>query len=152
MAHSVLLFLTWKTRDSQPLIDEHVADQLLRLLPGLALTENTRLIEVAIVPTHVHAVVVPALRLDIPAIVQRLKGASARLVNRGRESGRPLRWDRGYDVRSIGRRSLPMVRSYFDIQAQKHGFPWVVRYSLDPYRDELREPGAGLGASFTTRG
>ena len=151
MAHSILLFVTWKTRNSATLIDENVADQLLRLLPGLAVTERTRIIETAIIPTHVHCVVSPGLRIDIPALVQRLKGASARLVNRGRESGRPLRWDRGYDVRSIGRRSLPMVRSYFDIQAQKHGFPWVIRYSLDPYRELTNPPELTPDASFTTR-
>lgn len=130
-ALDVLIFLTWKTRGSWHLISEALAQELLRLLPGLALTCEVRMIELAVVATHVHAVVRTPSSIDLPRVLQRLKGSSARLVNRARAADAHLHWDPGYDARTVGRRSLPAISRYFDSQARGHDLPWVARYSID---------------------
>jgi putative transposase len=129
MPIDILLFITWRVNEGHPLIDEALANELKRLLPRLALTESARVIELAIVSTHVHTVMRTNRSPDLPRLVQRLKGASSRLINRDQPHLAGLHWDRGYDARSIGRRSLDAVRRYFDSQARKHGVKWVVRYS-----------------------
>jgi REP element-mobilizing transposase RayT len=127
----ILLFMTWKTLGSLASISETAADGLIELLPGLALTENARVLEAAVVATHVHTVLRTQATPDIPRIAQRLKGASARLLNRQLEPTEQLHWARGYDVRTVGRQSLPTIRAYFDRQASKHRLLWVRRYSAE---------------------
>ena len=131
MALDILLFITWKTWHNQQLICEKTADDLVKMLPGLALMENVRVLELVVIPDHVHAVVRTTVQPDLPALVQRLKGTSSRLINRDAVPPLKLRWAPGYDARSMGRRDLPAVQRYFDRQAAKHGFTWQRRYSID---------------------
>lgn len=129
MGIDILFFLTWKTWRNRHLIDAAMADHLLAILPPLAILEKASLIEIAVVPDHVHAIVRTTVQPDLSAILQRLKGASARMVNRDTTPACPLRWATGYDARTIGRLALPTVRAYLDRQALKHGYAWQRRYS-----------------------
>jgi hypothetical protein len=60
-------------------------------------------------------------RFDLPRLVQGLKGASARIANRDCivEHGQ-LRWETGYDLRSVGLRQLPAAIAYVRSQAMRH--------------------------------
>lgn len=131
MAHDLLVFVTWKTWASAVSLDEEIAAHLREALPRLAGLEGASLIELAIVGTHVHAVVEVTALTDIPRLVQRMKGASARFANRDgwSSTGRLLRWERGYDARTVARSGLPQLRHYLDGQAEKHGRPLLVRWS-----------------------
>ena len=137
MPVDILLFVTWKTRGSWHLINENKAEQLLRLLPGLAQTLDLNILELAVVPTHVHLVLRTQGSFNLPQALQRLKGSSARILNRGGENDARVYWDPGYDARSIGRRDLAVITRYFDQQARKHSEPWVGRYSIEG-RDNIR--------------
>lgn len=129
MAHDLLLFVTWKTFGGLPILDEPWARRLVGLLPELARREEAQLIEVAVVPNHVHVVARSALRVDVPRLAQRMKGASARLLNLDRGTRLPIRWAPGYDARSVSRGDLPRVRTYFDGERTRHRVEWVVRWS-----------------------
>ncbi|PYP53853.1 MAG: hypothetical protein DMD45_00665 [Gemmatimonadetes bacterium] len=60
--------------------------------------QGTRLIELGIVRNHVYLVLELPPRVDIPRLVQGLKGASARIANRDGVMPRaPLRWASGCD-------------------------------------------------------
>ena len=113
--------LTWTTLQRQSLISPGVAEFLRRFLPREAQRHGARLIAAGIVADHVHLVVqLPAIN-NIPRLVQGLKGASARLVNReGLMPRAPLRWAEGYDLRSVGVRQLGTVITYVSNQASRH--------------------------------
>jgi REP element-mobilizing transposase RayT len=130
MAGEILFLITWKTIENRPLVDATMADHLVGMLPKLAQLENATVLELAVIPDHVHAVVRTEFRPDLPALVQRLKGASSRLINRDTAPKTPLKWQPGYHVTSMGRQSLPYVRNYLDRQARKHGYSWQRRYSV----------------------
>src|SRR4051794_37916640 len=102
MAGEILFLITWKTIENRPLVDGPMADHLLGMLPQLALLEHATILEIAVVPNHVHTIVRTELRPDLPALIQRLKGASSRLVNRDTAPSTPLKWARGYHITSIG--------------------------------------------------
>src|SRR3989475_11499232 len=93
------------------LISPAVAEFLRRFLPREAQRHGARLLAAGIVADHVHVVVqLPAIN-NIPRLVQGLKGASARLINReGLMPRAPLRWAEGYD-RSEERRVGKECRS-----------------------------------------
>jgi len=116
--------LSWTTWGRLPLIDERVAEFLLRFLLAEAKRHGARVIEVGIVPDHVHLLLELPPSYDVPQLVQGLKGASARLANRdGHARNKSLRWEAGYDCRSVGIRQLPQVADYVRLQELKHGSP-----------------------------
>ncbi|OLB49397.1 MAG: hypothetical protein AUI08_08130 [Gemmatimonadetes bacterium 13_2_20CM_2_65_7] len=90
--------LSWTTWARLPLIEESVADFLLRFLLAEAKRHGTRVIEIGVVPNHVHLLLQLPPAYDVPRLVQGLKGASARLANRdGFSQNNSLRWETGYD-------------------------------------------------------
>ena len=113
--------LTWTTLRRLPLIHPPVAALLGRLLPAIARRHRARVIATGMVQDHVHVVLPLAPVIDIPRLVQGLKGATARIVNReGLMPRAPLRWAAGYDLRSIGMRDLRRAISYVRNQAARH--------------------------------
>lgn len=131
MPHDYLVFITWKTWGSAPSLDDDMTAHLETALHRLAAAENATILELAVLPSHVHVVVEVSALNDLPRLVQRLKGASARFANRDGWSsrGRTLRWDPGYDARTIARMALPDIRRYLDRQAEKHHMPMLARWS-----------------------
>ena len=120
--------LSWTTWARLPLIEESVADFLLRFLLAEAKRHGTRVIEIGVVPNHVHLLLQLLPAYDVPRLVQGLKGASARLANRdGFSQNNSLRWETGYDLRSVGIKQLPQVANYVRLQELKHGSPRPTR-------------------------
>jgi len=120
--------LSWTTWVRLPLIDESVADFLLRFLLAEAKRHGTRVIEIGVVPNHVHLLLQLPPAYDVPRLVQGLKGASARLANRdGFSQNKSLRWETGYDLQSVGIKQLPQVANYVRLQELKHGSPRPTR-------------------------
>jgi len=113
--------LTWTTLRRLPLIHSDAAAFLRRMLPEIARRHGTRVIELGIVQNHVHAVIELPPRVDIPRLVQGLKGASARIANRdGLMPRARLRWVDGYDLRSLGVRDLRRAIRYVRTQSDRH--------------------------------
>lgn len=135
MPHDFLLFVTWKTWANISTIDESLARHLAKALPSLAMAEGAAILELAIMPDHVHAVVELTARTDVPRLLQRLKGASARFANRDGWTEKHLRWERGYDSRTVARENLGSLRAYLDSQSSHHGRPLLARWS-GPRRSE----------------
>jgi len=120
--------LSWTTWARLPLVDESVAGFLLRFLLAEAKRHGARVIEIGVVPNHVHLLLQLSPAYDVPRLVQGLKGASARLANRdGFSQNNSLRWETGYDLRSVGIKQLPQVANYVRLQELKHGSPRPTR-------------------------
>ncbi len=124
MPVSIYAHLSWTCWARLPLIDQPVAEFLLPFLLGEAKRHGARVIEIGVVPNHVHLLLELPPAYDVPRLVQGLKGASARLANRdGHSRNKSLRWDSGYDLRSVGMKQLPQVANYVRLQELKHGKP-----------------------------
>src|SRR6266545_6982410 len=117
----IYALLTWTTLRRLPLIHGAAAAFLRRALPEIARRHDTRVIELGVVRNHVHVVVELPSRIDIPRLVQGLKGASARIANRDGVMPRArLRWADGYDLRSLGIRDLKRAIRYVRTQSERH--------------------------------
>jgi putative transposase len=114
--------LSWTTFARAPLIDEPIAAFLCRFLIEEATRHGARAIEIGVVRDHVHMLMESPAVYDVPRMVQGLKGASARLANRDGHAGHhPLRWESGYDLRSVGVSQLRQVAEYVRNQEARHG-------------------------------
>jgi hypothetical protein len=117
---------------------------LRRLLPEIARRHAGRIVELGIVRNHVHLVIELPSQIDIPRLVQGLKGASARIANRDGVMPRAkLQWATGYDLRSLGVRDLRRAIRYVRAQADRHPELALV----DP---RAESPGSALRASLRT--
>src|SRR5436309_12107534 len=77
--------------------------------------------DLGIVRNHVHLVLELPPHVDIPRLMQGLKGASARIANRdGLMPRARLRWADGYDLRSVGVRQLAGALRYVRTQGEHH--------------------------------
>src|SRR2546426_11846784 len=109
--------LSWTTWARLPLIEESVADFLLRFLLAEAKRHGTRVIEIGVVPNHVHLLLQLPPAYDVPRLVQGLKGATARLAIRdGFSQNNSLRWETGYDLRSVRIKQQPQHANYVRLQ------------------------------------
>ncbi len=117
----IYALLTWTTLRRLPLIHGAAAAFLRRALPEIARRHGTRVIELGVVRNHVHVVIELPSRIDIPRLVQGLKGASARIANRdGLMPRARLRWADGYGLRSLGIRDLKRAIRYVRTQSERH--------------------------------
>src|SRR5207302_6871784 len=113
--------LTWTTLRRLPLIHPGAAAFLRRLLPKIAHRHATRILGIGIVRNHVHLVLELSPLVDVPRLVQGLKGASARIANRDGVMPRAkLQWANGYDLRSLGVRDLRRAIEYVRAQSTRH--------------------------------
>jgi putative transposase len=122
MRHRIYYHITWTTRDRFPLIDHEVSGFLRHFLPKIAREERATILELGIVDNHVHALVRAHPNTDVPRLVQRFKGASARLATKHgiARRGLGLRWAKGYSIESVGPRALEAARSYVRSQTTRH--------------------------------
>ena len=103
MPATIYAHVTWTTRERRPLIDHEAAGLLTRLLPRIARRHGATLLELGMVRDHVHVILLLPPVLDVPRLMQGLKGASSRIVNRdhGRAGPAKLLWANDYDMRSV---------------------------------------------------
>jgi REP element-mobilizing transposase RayT len=85
-----------------------------------AAKQDVEVIDVEILQTHVHMIVRTPPRLDLPRLVQFLKGGSSYAASRLPGNVLGLRWAPEYSATSIGPRQLATVRQYIRKQAQHH--------------------------------
>jgi REP element-mobilizing transposase RayT len=131
VATTLYAHLTWTTLRRAPLIDAAIADLLGRFLPAQAGRFGVEVIAVGLVQDHVHLLLQLPVSCPIAQLVQQLKGASARVANRDGVAppDLPLRWERGYDLRSVSPRALSSAADYVRRQGQRHPLRRIPRAS-----------------------
>jgi REP element-mobilizing transposase RayT len=100
------------------MIGSREARVLGRFLPAEALRHGCDTIALGIVADHVHIVLRLPSRLDLPRLVQGLKGASSRLVNLDSVAG--LRWAKGYEANTVSPSGLNNLVLYVKSQSRRH--------------------------------
>ena len=121
MPSVIYAHLTWTTRERATLIDADRADFLGRALPNIAARYGAQCLTFGAVTDHLHILLDLPSVYDVPRLVQGLKGATARIVNRDRiGKGPPLRWAAGYDLRSVSPDGRLDVERYIENQARHH--------------------------------
>ena len=121
MHHQLLVHIVWTTRDRQPTIDRPRAEYLWKHLPIIARQERARVLELGIVTTHLHLLVRLHPSTVIPRLLQRMKGGTATLINRGAPLQDPaLRWAKGYSVISVSPRQRGVAAAYVRHQHTHH--------------------------------
>ena len=118
--HQLYIHLAWTTRDRAPMIDAATRDFLSEFYRRTAAREKADIVALAILRTHVHMLVRTTPRIDIPRLVQFLKGGSSYAASRLPGNMLGLRWAREYSATTVGPRQLAAVIRYVEQQARRH--------------------------------
>jgi REP element-mobilizing transposase RayT len=121
MHHQILLHVVWTTRHRGAHIDAARAAMLAADLPRIAREERCELLALGIVTTHLHLIVRCHPTINLPRLLQRMKGGTAHHINGGHAArSHHLRWAKGYSVTSISPRNLAIAMRYVDAQTIHH--------------------------------
>lgn len=116
----IYLHITWRTKDSIPMIDGAVESELFKFIKKRCIeTEGVYFHSIGGIADHVHLCVSIPPTLLISDWIGELKGASAHHVNHHvKEKG--LQWQAGYGVVSFGKNNLEFVKEYIEHQKEHH--------------------------------
>jgi REP element-mobilizing transposase RayT len=117
---SVYLHIVFSTKNREPFITPELAPRLYPYLGGIALGNDTRLLDVGGMPDHVHLLLSFGREVTIADTVKALKGSSSRWVNDTFQTGPAFGWQAGYGAFSVGYPELGTVTTYIANQAVHH--------------------------------
>lgn len=134
MYHRIYFHVVWTTRSRELSIDLRVARFLDRFLRAVAEQERALVLEIGLVQTHVHLLVRVHPAVQVPRLLQRMKGGSANVASREGHAatGSGLRWAKGYSIVSVGLASLPVARQYVRGQASRHPTLLIPGWEVPP--------------------
>ncbi|MBX5445599.1 IS200/IS605 family transposase [Sphaerobacter sp.] len=110
--------LVWTTRDRQPFITPEWEARVHARLREAAERHGIMVHAVGGTDDHVHLAVSIPPTLPVATAIQRIKGASSRMINE--EFGDGFGWQAEYSVDSFAERHLPRVVSYIVDQRRHH--------------------------------
>ncbi len=118
VAHHLYAHITWCTEKRIPLIADQTELSLKGLIEHTYKEAEYELIALETVPDHVHLLVRFHPVHRIADFVKLVKRRTSRLV--GKNTGCPLKWQKGYGVDTVGTKSLDIAKRYILGQKQHH--------------------------------
>ncbi len=118
--HQLYIHLAWTTRDRRPMIDPPTRDFLDEYFRRTAAREHADVVALAILRTHVHMLIRTVPRIDLPRLVQFVKGGSSYAASRLPGNILGLRWAPEYSATTVGPRQLADVIRYIERQEEHH--------------------------------
>src|SRR5438552_18368880 len=118
--HQLYIHLAWTTRETRPMIDPPTRDFLDAYFRRTAAREHADVVALAILRTHVHMLLRTVPRIDLPRLVQFLKGGSSYAASRLPGHILGLRWSREYSATTVSPKQLAGAIRYIEEQASHH--------------------------------
>ncbi len=118
--HQLYFHLVWTTLDRRPMIDDATREFLDEFFKKTAARQESQIIGLSILQTHVHMVVRTPARIDLPRLVQFFKGGSSYAASRLPGNVLGLRWAKEYSATSVSPRQLKQAMLYLENQARHH--------------------------------
>lgn len=119
---SLKYHLVWCPKYRRPVLDLPVAQRLKDVLESVCAEHQWVIHALEVMPDHVHLFVEADPIYSVAEIVNRLKGASSRILRSEFPSLRsrlPTLWSRSYYAGSVGAVSDAVVRRYIESQKGK---------------------------------
>ena len=120
---------TWATKHRTPMMVGPVQGDIQRLLIHQCRRLEYVLLEMAVMPEHVHLLLSLKPTDFLPDVVKHLRGGVARAFNAAHEEG-PIDWNSGYGVDTVGKIGLQRVRLYIVRQREAlrvQGLEWYLQ-------------------------
>lgn len=113
--------MIWCPKYRRSVLEGNVAQRLKEILYQVVDETTGEILELEIMPDHVHLVIEVDPQYGIHRLVRTLKGRSSRLLRRefaSIKSRLPTLWTNSYFVSTVGGAPLAVIKQY--IENQKH--------------------------------
>ncbi len=115
MNGSVQFHLVWCTKYRRRVLINNFAEDLKQILINICLENKWEIIELEVMPEHVHIFVKVDTKSSVHRIISQLKGKSSFLLRKKYiwlKSKLPCLWTRNYYCDSIGNANLDTIKKY----------------------------------------
>lgn len=113
--------VVWCPKYRRPVLVDGVDEALKRIVERVCLARNAELIELEVMPEHVHLLVDVDPQYGIHRLIKEVKGTSSRELRASFPSLKrrlPTLWTNSYFVSTVGGAPLAVVKQY--IENQRH--------------------------------
>ena len=121
VVYSCKYHVVWCPKYRRDVLRDGADVRLKEIIRDVCIETGSELIELEVMPDHVHMLVETDPQFGIHRLVKRIKGRSSRLLRqefRWCRTRLPTLWTNSYFVSTIGGAPLEVVRQY--IEQQKH--------------------------------
>ena len=119
VVYSCKYHVVWCPKYRRPALVEDIESRLEEILRQVATELEAEIIELEIMPDHVHLLCEVDPQFGIHRLVKRLKGTSSRLLRQEfprLRSRLPTLWTNSYFVSTVGGAPLDTIRQYIENQ------------------------------------
>ncbi|MFN8490755.1 MAG: IS200/IS605 family transposase [Caldilineaceae bacterium] len=111
--------VVWCPKYRRKVLVDGIDERLKEILREVASETGCELIELEVMPDHVHVLVSCDPQFGIHSLVKRMKGRSSRLLRMeypGLKSRLPTLWNNSYCVATVGGAPLSIIKQYIENQ------------------------------------
>jgi len=119
VVYSCKYHVIWCTKYRRKVLIDGVAARLQELIHQIAHELQSEVIELEIMPDHVHLLIEVDPQFGIHRLVKRLKGTTSRVLRREfprLKSRIPILWTNSYFVATVGGAPLEVIKQYIEQQ------------------------------------
>lgn len=121
VSYSCKYHVVWCPKYRRPVLVSRVEARLKRIIREIARERQAEIIELEVMPDHVHLLVEIDPQYGIHRLVKQMKGRSSHMLRKefpALKSRIPTLWTNSYFVSTVGGAPLAVVKQY--IENQKH--------------------------------
>ena len=121
VVYSSKYHVVWCPKYRRPVLKDKIADRLKEIMNDVALERDATIIEMEVMPDHVHVLVEVHPQYGIHRLVKQMKGRSSNLLRKEFPSLRsrlPTLWTNSYFVSTVGGAPLSVIKRYIESQAK----------------------------------
>ena len=96
-----------------------VEDRLKTIVTSVCMKNRAELLEIEVMPDHVHILIEVDLQLGVHLVIKRIKGRSSRLLRKDfpfLRSRIPCLWANSYFISTVGGAPLQVIKQYIEEQ------------------------------------
>ncbi|MDP2859228.1 MAG: IS200/IS605 family transposase [Bacillota bacterium] len=119
VVYSCKYHVVWCPKYRRRVLVEGIDERLKVILREVAIETHSEILEMEIMPDHVHMLVEVDPQFGIHSLIKRMKGSSSRLLRHEfpkLRSRLPTLWTNSYFVSTVGGAPLAMVKQYIESQ------------------------------------
>ena len=119
IVYSCKYHVVWCPKYRRSVLNDEIACELESIIKTVCVESKSDLLEVQIMPDHVHLLVEVDPQFGIHCLIKRIKGRSANVLRKKYKSLRsriPTLWTNSYFVSTVGGAPLEIVKRYIEEQ------------------------------------
>ncbi len=119
VVYSCKYHVIWCPKYRRPVLVPEVAERLKQIIRTVAEECGAEVIELEVMPDHVHLLVEIDPQFGVHRLVRKIKGRSSRLLRdefRWLRSRLPTLWTNSYFVTTVGGAPLAVIKQYIEQQ------------------------------------